>query len=125
MTCEDLIHISSDLDKVGLIWHPEIGDEVVERRDDARVSILVDPQGLSPDQLREAYLWLPTMEQLVSQIEARKGLLYHVGKTSEEEYESVVKTSIGLIRTQAESLRSALGMALRDLLSHSVSEVVH
>lgn len=125
MIGDDLIFISYELDKNGLVWHPEIGDEVIERREEARVSILVDPQGLSPEQLREAYLWLPTMEQLVSQIEVRQGLLYHVGKTTDKEYETVVKTAIGLIRTQADSIRTALGLALKDLLAHSVSEVVH
>ncbi|MCB0323236.1 MAG: hypothetical protein KDD69_06660 [Bdellovibrionales bacterium] len=125
MTIEDFISVSWELDQSGLVWHPEIGDEVVERKKDARVSILVDPQGLTPDELREAYLWLPTVEQLIGQIESRDGLIYHAGVTQLREYEAVIKTSIGLIQTQAETLRVALAKALRDLLANAVSEVVH
>lgn len=121
----DLILVSLDLDKSGLVWHPEIGDEVTERSDLAKVSILVDPQGLTPRQLRENFVWLPTVEQFVHQFEARQALVYHAGVTTSLAYEAVIRTSGGVIEATAASLRLAFGRALQKLLTNMVSEPMH
>lgn len=114
------IEISLDLDQAGLIWHPEIGDEVSERVSLDRVSILVDPQGLTPGELRSSYIWLPTLEQIVQQFEAREAMIYHVGVNQSFAYEAVIRTKEGLIETQAHNLRVAFGEALRELLVDDV-----
>ena len=121
----DLILVSLDLDKSGLVWHPEIGDEVTERSDLAKVSILVDPQGLTPRELRENFVWLPTVEQFVHQFEARQALVYHAGVTTSLAYEAVIRTSGGVIEATAASLRLAFGRALQKLLKNVVSEPMH
>ena len=125
MRDDNYVGIAIQLERSGLIWHPEIGDEVVERRPDARVSILVDPQGLTPVELRAAYVWLPTVEQLVEQIEERNGLIFHAGVSTSHDYEAVVKSSIGLIEAQARSLRTVFAKALHALISNSASGAVH
>ena len=121
----DLILVSLDLDTSGLVWHPEIGDEVTERSDLAKVSILVDPQGLTPRELRENFVWLPTVEQFVHQFEARQALVYHAGVTTSLAYEAVIRTSGGVIEATAASLRLAFGRALQKLLKNVVSEPMH
>lgn len=121
----DLILVSLDLDKSGLVWHPEIGDEVTERSDLAKVSILVDPQGLTPRELRENFVWLPTVEQFVHQFEARQALVYHAGVTTTLAYEAVIRTSGGVIEATAASLRLAFGRALQKLLTNVISEPMH
>lgn len=121
----DLILVSLDLDKSGLVWHPEIGDEVTERSSLERVSILVDPQGLTPRELRENFLWLPTVEQFVYQFEARQALVYHAGVTTTLAYEAVIRTSGGVIEATAASLRLAFGRALQKLLTNFRSEPMH
>lgn len=114
----EVIDVALDLDKAGLIWHPEIGDEVAMRDSLERVSILVDPQGMTPTDLRHTFLWLPTVEQLVLQFEARQAVLYHAGLNQRLSYEVVVKTPHqGLIETVASSLRIAFGRALNELLT--------
>ncbi len=122
---EDFIRVSFELDEAGLIWLPEIGDEVVERPDGSKVAILVDPQGHTPTQLRENFIWCPNVEQLVQQIEAREGLIYHAGITTSLRYEAVIKTSFGIIEAEAVSLRVAFGKALGSLLGQSPSGALH
>lgn len=111
--------IAGDLEDAGLIWQPEIGDEVSEKKRPERISVLVDPQGMSPDQLRLVYLWLPTVEQLVVQLEARQAILFHAGLEISEQrycYRTVVRAPVGQFEGAALTLRSAIALALRDLL---------
>lgn len=122
---KEFITISAELDRAGLVWHPEIGDEVSVRPEFERVSILVDPQGMTPGKLRESYLWLPTVEQLVTQLEAREAFIYHAGITNSFKYEVVVKASSGMIETAAINLRLALGQALEEILLNGPAEILH
>jgi hypothetical protein len=113
------IPIAKDLEDVGLVWQPEIGDEILDRANTNTVSILVDPQGMTPSILRSTYMWLPSVEQLVLQLEARQAVLFHAGlELSEVEicYKTVIQAPLHHIETKAQSLRSSLGIALRDLL---------
>lgn len=121
----EFIVISKELDRAGLVWHPEIGDEVTQRPVFEKVSILVDPHGLTPRELRESFLWLPNTEQLVAQFEARQALIYHVGLNSSLCYEAVIRTTAGVIETAAHTLRLAFGKALQELLANSVTERLH
>lgn len=121
----DYIDISIELDRNGLVWNPEIGDEVSLRGNDRHVSILVDPQGLTPSELRESFVWLPTVEQLVNQIESRQGLIYHAGVTKNLEYEAVIRTIDGFVEVKAPSLRTAFGRALTALLSKEITFALH
>ena len=125
MATIDIIPISLELDRSGLVWHPEIGDEVTERINLDKVSILVDPHGMKPSELRSTFVWLPTVEQLVQQLEARQALIYHAGINQTLLYEAVVRTSFGVIETSASSLRSAFGKALRDVIQKATNEVIH
>ncbi|MCC6221479.1 MAG: hypothetical protein IT291_09600 [Deltaproteobacteria bacterium] len=120
------INVSVELEKKGLVWHPEIGDEVSDRNHLDKVCIFVDPQGLTPKILRETFVWLPTVEQLVEQFEARQVLIYHAGINERLVYEAIVKTSEGVIETSAETLRLAFGKALSEVLENSgVIETLH
>jgi len=121
----NFITISLDLDQAGLIWHPEIGDEVSDRSTLERISILVDPQGLTPSELRINYVWLPTTEQLIEQFEAREALIYHAGMNDELGYEAVIRTKFGVIETSSTTLRNAFGEALQMLLTDSANGVIH
>lgn len=115
----NFVTIAWDLESAGLSWNPEIGDEVSVREEPARVSILVDPAALSVRVLRDTYLWLPTLEQLVQQLEARQAVLHHAGfQISETEmfYRAVIHSPQGQIEGTGFTLRSALGVSLRDLL---------
>lgn len=114
---KDFIGLSLELDRSGLIWHPEIGDEISIRDDLERVSILVDPQGLTPKELRQQFLWLPNTEQIVQQLEARQALIYHAGINETFIYEAVVKTIDRVIETSAMNLRLAFGLALQEILT--------
>ena len=125
VTAGEFIHISLELDRSGLVWYPEIGDEVTERSTLERVSILVDPQGLTPSELRNNFLWLPTTEQLVEQFEARQALIYHAGINTSLLYEAVIRTSEGVIEACGHSLRLAFGLALQELLKNATTEVIH
>ena len=125
MAHQEFIVVSYELEESGLLWHPEIGDEIIARGDDQRVSILVDPQGLTPKELRENFVWLPTVEQLVVQIEVREGMLYHAGICDSLDYETIIKTSFGMIEAQASSLRIAMGKALNDMLMKNTSGSLH
>lgn len=122
---EDYIDISFELDKQGLVWHPEIGDEVSLRGSDKNVSILVDPNGMSPKELRDSFIWLPNVEQLVDQIEARQGLIFHAGITEGLEYEAIVKIHFGLIEAKAASLRVVFGKVLNSIISSCLTVPLH
>ncbi len=113
------IEIASNLEHAGLVWQPEIGDEISARRDEQLISILIDPQGMSPRELRQTYLWLPTVEQIVSQFEARQAILFHAGLELTEHalcYKAVIRAPKGPIESHAQTLRSAFGLALHELL---------
>lgn len=125
MDREDYIDISYELDKQGLTWNPEIGDEVSLRGSDKSVSILVDPNGMTPSELRESFIWLPNVEQLVSQIESRHGLIFHAGVTENLEYEAIIKTQFGLIEAKASSLRVVFGKVLNSLITSSLTVPLH
>ncbi len=125
MELADFISLCYRLDKSGLVWQPEIGDEVVDRTSLDKVSILVDPQGLTPSELRENFLWLPTLEQIIQQFESRQAIVCHAGATNDLSYEVVIKTLTGLIETSARTLRLSLAAALEDLLNNNAVDVIH
>lgn len=119
------IQIAKDLEDAGLFWQPEIGDEILERKTQDTISILVDPLGMTPTTLRATYMWLPTVEQLMLQFEARQAVLFHAGLELTERayyYKTVIQSPARHIESKAESLRNSLGLALRDLL---VGQSVH
>lgn len=119
MSNEGFLTIAEELELAGLLWKPEIGDEISYRQEKGSVSVLVDPQGMSPSELRACYLWLPTVEQMVWQFEARSAILEHTGLELSQKnfcYKTVVKSSFGDIESKANSLRSSVGIALRNLL---------
>lgn len=119
MKLPPFISLAEDLEMAGLIWRPEIGDEVSNRDRPTLVSVLVDPQGMSPTELRSAYLWLPTVEQMVTQLEVRQAILFHAGVEITDRslaYKTVIQAPVGQIESMAESLRLSMGMALRNLL---------
>ena len=116
---DKFIYIAQDLETAGLFWHPEVGDEVTDRSLRNPVSILVDPQGLSPDELRSNFIWLPTVEQMIHQCEARQAVLFHAGFEMTGKicgYKTVIQAPVGHIESCAESFRISLGLALRGLL---------
>lgn len=120
--------IAEDLEHAGLIWQPEIGDEVAERKEREHISILVDPQGMTPVELRHVYLWLPTVEQLIMQFEARQAILFHAGLELTENafsYKTVLRSKVGAIESHAASLRTSFGLALRDLLLAKQKNSMH
>lgn len=111
------IEISFELDRSGLVWHPEIGDEVVDRRTMDRVAIFVDSQGLTPTELRDSFIWLPSVEQLVKQFEARHAIISHAGLNDESyTYDVIVKTQTRKIEVSGRTLRIGFGKGLRNLL---------
>lgn len=123
-----LIHVAFDLEDAGLLWHPEIGDEVAEREGESRLSILVDPHGMTPSELRTSFLWVPTVEQLIQQFEARQAVLFHAGMEMNDRsfgYKIVIQASRGHIESRAESLRVSLGLALRNLLVGDLDSIVN
>ena len=74
---------------------------------------------MNPSQLRNTYLWLPTVEQIVFQFEARQSILFHAGLELSERaicYKTVIQSPFGPIESSADSLREALGCALKELL---------
>ncbi|MDZ4785212.1 MAG: hypothetical protein SGJ02_03950 [bacterium] len=122
------IAVAEELDYAGLCWYPEIGDEVSSREDLGHISILVDPNGMSTKELRETYLWLPTVEQLVWQIEARQGILFHAGLEMTKgalNYKTVIQAQLGVIESLGNSLRSSVGIALKELITIERSKVLH
>lgn len=128
MSLINFVEVAGDLELAGLLWVPEIGDEVSARQKPEVVSVLVDPQGLSPEELRTTYLWLPTVEQMVLQLEARQTILFHAGlelSSTAIFYKTVIKSPVGPIETTGGSLRLALGNALRNLLLSFKVDGVH
>ena len=127
MKIEGFLNIAEELELAGLVWKPEIGDEISFRQQRGAISVLVDPQGMSPSELRSTYLWLPTVEQMVWQFEARSAILEHTALELTQKnlcYKTVIKSSFGEIESKAESLRASVGLALRSLLiSYSPSVV--
>ena len=113
---ERFIFLAADLEAAGLLWNPEVGDEVADREGKHPVAILVDPQGMSPDELRSAFLWLPTVEQMLTQFEARQAVLFHAGFECNEKhfcYKTVIQSDRGHIESRGESFRVSLALALR------------
>ncbi len=114
-----LVDLAEDLEVAGLRWQPEVGDEVADREQRNPVAILVDPQGMTPDELRSVFLWLPTVEQMILQFEARQAILFHAGLELDESsccYKTIIQAPCGTIESRGESFRISLGLALRDLL---------
>lgn len=124
MSEHSFVKVASELEDAGLVWQPEIGDEVIDKERLARVSILVDPNGMTPVELRHTYLWLPTVEQMVLQFEVRQAILFHAGlelAANEMQYKTVIRAQFGAIEACADSLRTAVGLTLRDLLLQSTA----
>ena len=114
-----LIELAHELEDAGLVWHPEIGDEISDRGKLDMVSILVDNESMTPDELRGTYIWVPTVEQIISQFEARQAVLLHTGlelSLSSLQYKTVLQVKGSSIESEADSLRRSVGLALRDLL---------
>lgn len=119
MATTHFVRVAQDLEVAGLLWQPEIGDEITDRERREMVSILVDPQGMTPTQLRETYLWLPTVEQIVTQLESRQAVLEHAGLEMSEAalgYKTVIQSSTGMIETSAETFRLSLALGLKEFL---------
>jgi hypothetical protein len=128
MTPKSFVHVAEDLELAGLLWQPEMGDEIASRADTEHLLILVDSQGMTPLQLRRAYLWLPSVEQMVEQIEARQGLLEHSGLEITDHgmfYRTVVKQNTKLIKVEAPNLRHSFGLALRDMMLSDGTAEIH
>jgi len=122
------IFLAHDLETAGLFWNPEVGDEVADREGKSSVAILVDPQGMSTDELRSTFLWLPTVEQMLMQFEARQAVLFHAGlEFSEKEccYKTVIQASCGHIESRGESFRLSIGLALRGLLMADTTTLIN
>ena len=118
--------VAENLEHAGLLWKPEIGDEVSDRRKLGLISVLVDPQGMSPGELRSVYLWLPTVEQMVFQMEARQAILFHAGLEMTAEslcYKTVIQSAKGPFESRAESLRTSVGLALHKLLLSEIEPI--
>jgi hypothetical protein len=84
----------------------------------------VDPQGLTPEELRSTFIWLPTVEQMIHQCEARQAVLFHAGFEMNQKcvgYKTVIQAPTGHIESSAESLRVSLGLALKGLLMSETS----
>ena len=115
-------NISIELEQAGLLWIPTFGDEICKRKEPVEVSVLVNSAGMHPEDLKEIYIWRPTLEQLIYQLEIRQAILKHAGLELSEKsigYISVIETKVGEIKTKAETLRDALGLTLRDYLLYS------
>ncbi len=114
------LELAHHLELAGLVWHPEIGDEISERPRQETVSVLVDTHGLTPRELRSHFLWLPTLEQMVIQLEARQAILEHAGleiSQSSMAYKTIIKAPFGEFESRANTLRLSVGLVLRDLLT--------
>ena len=120
-----VIAVSLQLDRAGLVWRPEIGDEISERENLDNISILVDPNGLTPVELRQSYLWLPTVEQLVQQIEAIEAVIRHAGITNQFGYEAIVSYGVQEVQATAATLRIALGRALEEVILAPSLRLIH
>lgn len=110
----ELISLSLALEKAGLVWHPQIGDEVSERSQ-FRIMILTDNNSLTPSQLRKLFVWLPRMEQIIEQIEARNGIITFFGWNSSPAsfgYLARMEISGEMIETSHVDPRLAIGALL-------------
>jgi len=130
MSSTQFLQIALDLESVGLLWQPEIGDEVFGKQKPAETSasVLVDTGGMTPPELRTTYLWLPTVEQMVTQIEARQGILLHAGLELSQNmyrYKTMIHSRDHSIEGEGLSLREAVGIGLRDLLMTMKGGGVH
>ena len=106
MNHHHFLSVAEDLELAGLIWRPEVGDEVTDRRQKDLISIFVDSQGLSLEELRSSFLWLPTVEQIVYQFEARQAILFHAGLELNEKcicYKTVIQAPVGHIEKKADT----------------------
>lgn len=122
----NFLEIACELDDAGLLWQPEIGDEITDRDKLGKVSILVDPHGMTPKELRSIFIWLPTVDQLVNQLEARQAILFHVGLELTETrycYKTVLQSPLGPIESEGDSLRLSVGKALRELMVGDVERL--
>ena len=118
----DFTEVAFDLEQVGLVWQPALGDEVSLREQPEKFTVIVDPSAMPDYELREMYLWLPKTEQLVNQLEARQAVLCHAGLELSENkicYRAVVQIKSISFEAEGPSLRSALGLSLRELLLFS------
>jgi len=125
---ESFIYLAHDLETAGLFWNPEVGDEVADRESRNSIAILVDPQGMTTDELRSTFLWLPTVEQMLMQFEARQAVLFHAGlefNSKECCYKTVIQASCGHIESKGESFRLSLGFALRGLLMSDTPSIIN
>lgn len=123
-----IVTLAEDLELAGLVWQPEIGDEISDRKTKEQVSILVDPMGMTPLELRGTFLWLPTVEQLVHQLEARQAIVEHIGlelSNTAMAYRTIIRCKQTQIETQHPTMRLSVGIALRDLLLNSNENAVH
>jgi hypothetical protein len=129
----EFVTVAVDLDNAGLMWQPEVGDEITRRDDPGATSILFDPQGLTHRQLRQIYLWLPSLDQLVLQFEARQVILSHAGLEVTESgmcYKTVLQVNYqriaqSTIEATGETLRTAMGVALQKILVGQREVEVH
>jgi hypothetical protein len=128
VTPERLIYLAQDLEAAGLLWNPEVGDEVADREGRHPVAILVDPQGMTPDELRATFVWLPTVEQMLTQFEARQAVLFHAGfECSNQQfcYKTIIQAGAGHIESRGESFRVSLALALRGLLISDSPSIIN
>ncbi len=117
---DNFYSLAKDLENAGLTWDPEIGDEVFVR-DYAtqKLSIIVDSGGMDIVELREAYIWVPTIEQMLSEIESRSATLFHSGikiEDGKKAYTVIIQSIHGTFESTMDSLREALGVALKNLI---------
>jgi hypothetical protein len=113
------VQLAGDLECAGLLWQPEIGDEVSEKGKPSKISVLVDPMGMTPEGLRSSYLWLPTVEQMVLQLEMRQAMLFHAGlelTQKQYSYRTVIRAPVGHFEGSAGNLRTSLALGLRAFL---------
>ncbi len=114
----EVVTLSLALEMAGLVWKPEIGDEVLDRYSN-RIMILTDNFGLPPSELRKIFLWLPRMEQLIEQIEARQAVILRLGWIQEEVsigYDVEIGYQGNVIQAKGLDARLALGTGLFKLL---------
>lgn len=119
-------NIAFDLEHAGLSWVPSIGDEVCLRKEPNDIKVLVDPQALKAEEIKEYYLWLPSFEQMVSQLEVRQGVLAHAGlelTPSRIAYVTVIDSRLGKFESSAKTLRNSMGLSFRDFLLYSTNQI--
>ncbi len=120
---EKFLSTAMDLDFAGLIWEPEIGDEVAQRNAPQNISILIDPEGMALAELRSTYVWLPNTEQIIAQLEAKQAVLFHAGLELEDSttcYKTFIQTPIGPIQSKATTLRTAMALSLLQVIAGGV-----